>query len=64
MSPSIKTRKNFNSVFPERERMIAEAAYYYAEKRGFEDGEEARLQDWLAAEREIDALLQEIPVSE
>lgn len=33
------------------ERMIAEAAYYRAEKRGFAAGFE--LEDWLAAEREI-----------
>jgi hypothetical protein len=34
--------------------MIAEAAYYYAEKRGFEPGHE--LEDWLEAEAGIDAL--------
>lgn len=33
--------------------MIAEAAYYLAEKRNFRPGGE--LADWLAAEREIDA---------
>lgn len=32
--------------------MIAEAAYYAAERRGFKGGSE--LEDWLAAEREID----------
>lgn len=37
-----------------RARKIAEAAYYHAEKRGFAPG--AELEDWLAAEREIDAL--------
>lgn len=35
----------------ELRRMIAEAAYYRAEKRGFASGFE--LEDWLAAEREI-----------
>lgn len=35
--------------------MIAESAYYRAEARGFEAGHE--LEDWLAAEREIDLLL-------
>jgi hypothetical protein len=35
--------------------MIAEAAYYHAEHRGFESGHE--LEDWLAAEEEIDGLL-------
>jgi hypothetical protein len=32
-------------------RMIAEAAYYCAEKRGFADGH--ALEDWLTAERQI-----------
>ena len=31
--------------------MVAENAYYRAEKRGFEDGYE--LEDWLEAEQEI-----------
>ncbi|HZP87034.1 MAG TPA: DUF2934 domain-containing protein [Burkholderiales bacterium] len=35
----------------ERERMIAEAAYYRAEKRGFAPGHE--LEDWLEAEAEL-----------
>ena len=34
--------------------MIAEAAYYCAEKRGFEPGHE--LDDWLEAEARIDVL--------
>ena len=38
-----------------REQMIAERAYFLAEQRGFGDG--AALDDWLAAEREIDARL-------
>lgn len=38
-----------------RRQMIAEAAYYRAERRGFDgDGD---LDDWLAAESEIDRLL-------
>lgn len=36
-----------------RERQIAEAAYYLAEKRGFEPGHE--LDDWLEAEKIIRA---------
>jgi len=40
----------------ERYRMIAEAAYFLAEKRGFVDGDVA--EDWLAAEAEIDRILQ------
>jgi len=35
-----------------REALIATAAYYRAEKRGFLPGYEA--EDWLAAEREVD----------
>lgn len=35
-----------------RDRMIATAAYYRAERRGFAPG--AELEDWLAAEAEID----------
>ena len=36
-----------------RQRMIEEAAYYRAEKRGFCDGD--AVQDWLDAEAEINA---------
>jgi hypothetical protein len=35
--------------------MIAKAAYYRAERRGFAPGHEA--EDWLAAESEVDAAL-------
>jgi hypothetical protein len=35
-----------------RERWIAEAAYYIAQKRGFEPG--YALEDWLTAEALID----------
>ncbi|HEU4625051.1 MAG TPA: DUF2934 domain-containing protein [Steroidobacteraceae bacterium] len=35
--------------------MIQQAAYYLAEQRGFAPGHE--LEDWLAAERQVDALL-------
>lgn len=38
-----------------RRSMIAQAAYYRAERRGFEPGHEA--EDWLAAESEVDAAL-------
>lgn len=37
----------------ERQRHIAEAAYFRALERGFSGGDE--LADWLAAEAEIDA---------
>lgn len=39
----------------EREQLIARAAYFRAEKRGFEPGHE--LEDWLQAEAEVDASL-------
>jgi hypothetical protein len=43
-------------IDPERRRaMVAEAAYYRAEQRGFEPGRE--LEDWCAAESEIDSSL-------
>lgn len=43
-------------IEPERRQaMIAEAAYFLAEKRSFEPGHE--LEDWLGAECEIDAEL-------
>ena len=35
--------------------MIADAAYYRAEKRGFATGHE--MEDWNASEAEIDAML-------
>ncbi len=51
------TGEKMLSVSPaERYRMIAEAAYYHAERRGFISGDSA--QDWLDAEAEIDRILQ------
>ena len=49
-------RKNSQAVpdNAERCRMIAAAAYYRAEKRGFTGGDP--VQDWLAAEAEIGRL--------
>jgi len=38
-----------------RSALIAEAAFFRAEKRGFAPGNE--VQDWLAAEAEVDAKL-------
>lgn len=35
----------------QRHRMIAEAAYFRAERRGFQGG--CPIEDWLVAEREI-----------
>lgn len=40
---------------PDREQMIAKAAYFRAEQRNFAPGHE--LEDWLAAEREVDRQL-------
>ena len=40
----------------ERIRMIAEAAYYRAERRGFATG--GGMDDWVRAETEIDRLIQ------
>jgi hypothetical protein len=43
-------------IDPEQRRaLIAEAAYYRAEQRGFEPGRE--LEDWCAAESDIDSVL-------
>ena len=38
-----------------RLKMVADAAYYIAQRRGFEDGDPVA--DWLAAEAQIDELL-------
>lgn len=43
----------------ERHRMIAEAAYYLAEKRNFQAGDP--FQDWLCAERLIERQLARKP---
>lgn len=43
----------------DRTRMIAEAAYYRALRRGFEGGDP--VDDWLAAEREINQALPKAP---
>ena len=58
----LKPRANTNSgataehVTEETRRaMIAEAAYFHAERRGFAPGNET--EDWLRAEAEVDALL-------
>jgi Protein of unknown function (DUF2934) len=39
----------------QRRRMIADAAYHRAQQRGFAPGKE--LQDWLAAEADVDFML-------
>ena len=45
-------RREIPSFSDSREQRIAEAAYWRAERRGFQPGHE--LDDWLEAEREID----------
>lgn len=58
-APSAETSKpQVNPVSisaEERWRMVATAAYHKAEKRGFASGHE--VEDWLAAENDIDAVL-------
>lgn len=55
-SPRGRKSTTSGAVNPEqRHRMIAEAAYYIAEQRGFNGGDSVR--DWLLAENEIDRRL-------
>jgi hypothetical protein len=57
-SASERSRVSSESISPEARRaMIAEAAYYRAQQRGFTSGYE--LEDWLQAEQEIDAALRD-----
>jgi hypothetical protein len=54
--PKKEAKKLPGGVTPEeRYRMIQDAAYFRAEKRGFVGGDPG--QDWIEAEQEIDALL-------
>src|SRR5512136_1416531 len=51
----------WNATSPtQRRQMIAEAAYFRAEKRGFSGGQEFR--DWLAAEAEVDRRLRKLEI--
>jgi hypothetical protein len=50
------TAINRRITWDDRQRMIAETAYYRAERRGFSGGD--TVHDWLAAEAEVDARLQ------
>lgn len=54
-APSVLLEATLNLAGEDRQRLIAEAAYFRAERRGFQPGRD--LEDWLAAEIEIDALL-------
>jgi Protein of unknown function (DUF2934) len=54
--PQPKRSSRATLIDPERRRaLIAEAAYFRAERRGFAPGHEA--EDWLAAEVEVDTAL-------
>ena len=55
--PRTKTSRSTGVSPEQRHQMIAEAAYLRAERRGFSLGDP--LDDWLAAEQEIDTLLSE-----
>lgn len=52
-NPSVKESGRFSPE--DRMRLIAEAAYFKAERRGFSNGGE--LGDWFEAEAEVNALL-------
>ncbi len=52
--PEHRTGSGF-AANEERWRLIAEAAYYRAQARGFAPGQE--IEDWLRAEAEIDRML-------
>lgn len=50
--------KDHSAAAGERQNRVAEAAYYLAEKRGFEPGKD--MEDWFMAEIVIDAELKRI----
>jgi hypothetical protein len=52
---ALTTTKQQELAGEDRHRLIAEAAYFRAEQRGFVPG--CELEDWLAAELEVDTLL-------
>ena len=47
------------SLLQQRERRIREAAYFKAQRRGFAPGHE--LEDWVAAEQEVDQASRPLP---
>jgi len=64
LTPTTKTTRARSKVRPpttmitsseERHRLIAEAAYYLAEKRGFQGGNPEH--DWLQAANQIDSMI-------
>jgi hypothetical protein len=54
----LSPERSESSEPPQRHSLIAEAAFFIAEERGFAPGQE--LDDWLAAEREVDQSLSAI----
>ena len=61
--PAESVRLLSSTVRPlNRDVMVEKAAYYHAERRGFEPGHE--LEDWLQAEAEIDEFMQHTDPSE
>ena len=71
VDPAEQLRETLNSVAPgerttvtaeERLQMIAETAYYRAEKRGFVEDDAQREEDWLEAEKEVDEILEQAGV--
>lgn len=53
--PKGRTTRQNVITSEERQRMIAEAAYYLAEKRGFQGG--SSQQDWFEAAAQIDRVI-------
>jgi hypothetical protein len=67
-SPKVKGNPEKNPAINEkqqtkRQEIIATAAYYRAEKRGFKGDEMDAVQDWLEAETEIDNELDMLDVN-
>jgi hypothetical protein len=62
VKPKSVAKTNLPVTPEERYRMIAEAAYFRAEKRGFVGGDMA--EDWLQAEAETERLLQQRQATE
>ncbi|MCG6970299.1 MAG: DUF2934 domain-containing protein [Gammaproteobacteria bacterium] len=61
-SRSRKKPAAINISDEQRLSMIAETAYFKAEKRGFMGGDPT--EDWLAAESEVEALLSDNPAQQ
>src|SRR5690606_25185502 len=59
---SVATRSPEEFDAERRRQMIAEAAYFRAQQRGFSGGEDDALRDWLEAEREIDERLRRMEI--